>query len=292
MNRYFILLVVAGGWLCTWSPPLQCQALDRKAENQGSVQQAQANSVPAFAVASIRPTDPSDHRWRLGFDPNGYSAENVTLLKILQDAYGIYEQDRIAGYPAWVSSQKFTLTARVDSADLPKLAELSLEQRQRMLQKLLADRFDLASHTEPRVRPIYVLVVAKRGSRLKEASSGYIGSGTFKGYRGTVRQWTPGHLIVEGFTMSNFTLLLERQVGRHVDNRTALTGYYDFSLDWDPNEMAVQPDGPRNGPSAASGASNPSIYEALREQLGLELKAAKAAVDVLVIDHVEEPSPN
>lgn len=246
----------------------------------------------SLVIASVKPADPSDRRFRLGFTPEGYSAENVSLLKIVQDAYGIYEQDRIVGYPSWVSSQKFTIDAKVDSTDLGALSQASLHERQDMLQKLLADRFELTTHTETREMRIYSLVVTKRGPKLQEAKSGYISDGTFKGFRGTVRRSSPGHLEVEGFTMGNFALFLARQVGHHVDDRTGLAGFYDFSLDWAADEMASQPDGVSSGSIAAPVPSGPSIYDALKEQLGLELSAAKGPVSVLVVDQVAEPSPN
>jgi uncharacterized protein (TIGR03435 family) len=69
---------------------------------------------------------------------------------------------------------------------------------------------------------------------------------------------------------------------RPVVDQTGLRDRYDFVLRWTPEGSTAG-----NDPSAP-----PDIYTAIREQLGLKLNAAKAPVDVLVIDRVKEPSPN
>ena len=86
--------------------------------------------------------------------------------------------------------------------------------------------------------------------------------------------------------------MLARMLGRTVIDKTGLTGKYDISMEWTPDESQtamLPPDAPRPAPSDASG---PSIFTALQEQLGLKLESGKAQVEVMVIDHVEHPSPN
>ena len=89
-----------------------------------------------------------------------------------------------------------------------------------------------------------------------------------------------GHQLTgRATTVEEFAGMLSGLVGRMVVNKTGVTGKYDFSLSWSPAEQ----------PTADSG---PSIFTALQEQLGLKLVPAKGPVDVLVVDHVEQPSPN
>jgi uncharacterized protein (TIGR03435 family) len=71
--------------------------------------------------------------------------------------------------------------------------------------------------------------------------------------------------------------------GRTVEDKTGLTGYYDLSLQWDPNNTS---------PSVSVESSGPSIFTALKEQLGLKLESTKAPLDTITIDHVERPSEN
>jgi uncharacterized protein (TIGR03435 family) len=85
--------------------------------------------------------------------------------------------------------------------------------------------------------------------------------------------------------------VLSRQLDRVVVNRTGLNGVFDASIEFAPPQGRL---GPQLGAdaNAADSSGPPSIFTALQEQLGLKLESTKGPVDVLVIDHVEEPSPN
>lgn len=73
-------------------------------------------------------------------------------------------------------------------------------------------------------------------------------------------------------------------VGRPIVDRTGLKGTFDFSLRWMPESLVE-----KGGPEIAQ---EPPLVEALKEQLGLKLSATKAPIQILVIDHVEPPTPN
>jgi uncharacterized protein (TIGR03435 family) len=80
-------------------------------------------------------------------------------------------------------------------------------------------------------------------------------------------------------------------LGRVVTDKTGLTGLYDFSLSYKPDEIEFGPNGlPIAPPSTVP--SSPSLTTALQEQLGLRLESTKGPVEVIVIDHVERPSEN
>jgi uncharacterized protein (TIGR03435 family) len=57
-----------------------------------------------------------------------------------------------------------------------------------------------------------------------------------------------------------------------------MPGGFDVNLTWTPNQTAE--------------TSGPSLFTALQEQLGLKLESARGPVDVLVIDHIEQPTPD
>ncbi len=67
-----------------------------------------------------------------------------------------------------------------------------------------------------------------------------------------------------------------------VIDKTGLTGKYDFELQWTARE------GAETGPKA----NWPSLFTAVREQLGLKLEQGKGPVPFLVVDHAEMPSGN
>lgn len=143
------------------------------------------------------------------------------------------------------------------------------EQLRPMLQALLAERFKLALHKETRQLPTYALTVAKGGPKIHPVDEGQPKTS------GGV-----GHLEATRIGMRKLADLLARQEGVPVTDSTGLTGVFDFTLEWTPD----------NASPSDNGAS---IFTALQEQLGLKLDARKGPVEVLVIDAVEKsPTAN
>ena len=95
-------------------------------------------------------------------------------------------------------------------------------------------------------------------------------------------------------TMEALAQFLTQSVDRTVVDRTGLSGVFDFTLEFTPELVpGSQPGATASATASASDPSAPpSIFTALQEQLGLKLESQKGPVDVLVIDNVEEPSPN
>ena len=99
--------------------------------------------------------------------------------------------------------------------------------------------------------------------------------------------------------MVAFSVALERIVRRQVNDRTGLQGAFDFDLTYAPEALdsPVGPGivgGPVGGPPPAGPASQdgPSLFDALRSQLGLRLEGGRAPVDVLIVDQVQQPTEN
>jgi uncharacterized protein (TIGR03435 family) len=105
----------------------------------------------------------------------------------------------------------------------------------------------------------------------------------------------PGHLESTGTSIDMLAHLLSRQLGRTVVDKTGLTGNYDYKLDFTPDNMTMpMPGGAEGGPRPEMGAEQegPSLFTAVEEQLGLKLESTKGTVDVIVIDHIDQPSEN
>ena len=144
------------------------------------VQDAPAD-IPKFEVASIRPNKAGEMKIMMHFTPDGMTMKGVTPQNMLTRAFSV-EDDRIVGAPAWVKSSQFDLQAKVAAEDAPKLDKLNYEQRFAMLQPLLEDRFNLKFHHETREMPVYLLEVAKGGSKLKRSEpEGGDGNGDQRG---------------------------------------------------------------------------------------------------------------
>ena len=271
------------GGLHGWSQSSEQSNANRPAGGNGV-------KVLRFDVVSVKPVIGDPGRWRMQNTPDGYTASNVSLRMLFQDAYGIYEDYRITGAPSWFETEKYDLEAKVAEQDIPALRQTNRAEIMQMLQAVLAERFHLKIHMESKDLPIYALVVAKGGPKLAESKP--VPDGSSKGAH--VIHGAP-HWEVERGTMETLTRLLTPRLGRTVVDQTGLTGRYDFKLDWSPDMRTATDDASSNGaqpgllPAAPSG---PSIFTAVQEQLGLKLEPQKGPVEILVIDHAGRPSAN
>ena len=226
-----------------------------------------------YDVVSIRPSNIEG----MSVSSNGdrFVARGTTLWGLLFNAYKLRPNDDIPGLPGWAKSEKFDVEAGMDAGTYAELQSMPVqeqwEQRTIMLQAILADRFKLKMHYESRERPIYALVIAKSGSKLKEWPSDKPPGGI---------SWGKGQIEVRGAPMENFAFCLSDTLGRVVVDKTGLTGKYDIGLKWIPDELQGTPD------AAAS------IFTAIQEQLGLKLESTRGTVQTFVVDHVEQPSQN
>jgi uncharacterized protein (TIGR03435 family) len=253
---------------------------------------------------------------------------NVTVRMLIRTAYEV-QNSQIVGAPNWITHARFDIEAKSDNAVDDELRKLSPAQgrlvKQRMLQALLADRFNLTLRRETRSLPIYALVVAKHGPKIQESRDSASGpSGFPRGANAGIRLSPAGgeqQISFHDAPLSFLGQILSEQVGRTVLDETGLKGNYSFTLKWVPevgHGLMFGGPGPGGGPEAgggqavgggaaqpspagmpsASGSSNasdssgPSIFTAIQQQLGLRLKPEKGRVEVLVVEHVDQPSPN
>jgi uncharacterized protein (TIGR03435 family) len=231
-----------------------------------------ADAQPSFAVAVIKPTDLSDprnaHGWSFESEGHHIQCRNATLVDILSVIYGVQLRQIVAAEP-WLGKEKYDITGTPDVPGKPNTA-----QSREMYQKLLTDRFHLTLHRETRDMPIYVLAVAKGGPRLKLADP-------FETINASNSGGTERTMKFTNMPMQEFAHNLALFEDRPVVDQTALPGGYDFTLKWTFELTAETP------PDAG-----PSLFTAMREQLGLRLEPTRGKAEVLIIDHAERPSEN
>jgi uncharacterized protein (TIGR03435 family) len=294
-----LLLAVAGAMAV--AGPVVFGLIQEPQRQAASPVAGTTSKVPAFEVASIKPNKSGTGMSLLRTTPVGFSASNISLKAVIQHAYGV-EENQIFGAPGWLGSELFDIEAKVSSSDTDALHNLNPDQRRLMLQPLLADRFQLKVHREARDLPVLVLVVAKGGPKLHEAKPGDTYPNGLKGFDGGggpgMMLMRPGQLTAQGVDLSSVAKQLSQQLGRTVQDKTELSGKYDFTLQWTPDERggpmsaATQGGGSRSDDAPPPDSSGPSLFTAIQEQLGLKLESRKAPVEVLVIDHVAAPSEN
>jgi len=230
-----------------------------------------ADAHPVFEVAAIKHSDPNGRN--SGFHMNGrhFDIENQSVANMMLLGFGV-SKSQIVGAPSWVDSEKFDVKGVPDVDGEP-----SVKQMQEMLRQLLRDRFGLKIHREQRELPVYALVVAKSGPKLKKTEaapdtlpdqSGHGGGG--------IRDIT-----FRNNSMDEFALGMQFETNRPVVNKTGLDGRWDFELKWTYDDARAHE---ANAP--------PGLFTAVQEQLGLRLDAVKAPVEVLVVDAVERPTEN
>jgi uncharacterized protein (TIGR03435 family) len=246
---------------------------------------AQTAAAPqTFDVASIHVnnTETDGHHHILNNSAESrFRTVNLALRDLIQFAYGLPDS-QILGGPAWLDSTMFDIDAKSDSLVDAQLHALPTEQarhqKQLMVQALLADRFQLKAHQETRQLPLYALAVAKGGPKFKSSQ-----------INGTIIDTGRSRLHIAGSddTVSILARELAQALGRVVLNQTGLTGRFDLTLRWTPDDAS---------PPMLNGAPDPNappgIFTAIQEQLGLKLESTKGPVPVLVIDSVEMPSAN
>jgi uncharacterized protein (TIGR03435 family) len=240
-----------------------------------------ANSNPAFEVATIKPSDPSRPGKVITVRGADVIVINNTLSDLIMLAYGLHSK-QIIDAPGWIESEKFDITGRPDIQGQPNVAQIKA-----MIQKLLADRFQLKFHKDTKELSVYALTVAKGGPKFAKSERDPDSlPGLF--FRG------PGtNLYVTNAVMGEFAGLLQSTVlDRPVVDQTGLTEKYDFVLKWTPDAgQFVGLGGPPPQPTDPSDAP-PDLFAAIQQQLGLKLSSTKASTDVIIIEHVEKPSEN
>jgi uncharacterized protein (TIGR03435 family) len=256
-----------------------------------------AGTPPAFEVATIKPSHGNGGQTNYGIAEGRFSAENVTVAELIRLAYNVKSDDQLQKGPDWTNSEQFDISAKTADEDgiaLQKLAPSErFDQYRLMVQSLLADRFKLKVSMREKVLPVYAMVVAGNGPKLTAATSGTQHMPWLWG-------GSRGELHAASVSMDFFAGWLSGRAdagGRVVVDKTGLKGIYDFTLKWTPMDSAAGSTADSNaGAQTAVGhatdATGPSLLTALEEQLGLKLEPQKAPVGVLVLDHVEEPSPN
>jgi uncharacterized protein (TIGR03435 family) len=232
---------------------------------------------PSFLVATIRVSQPDTTRgWGFPNEGRHISCVNATVSTIMSLAYGTHIK-QIVGGPDWLSKDRYDINGIPDVAGVP-----DLEQIQQMYQKLLTERFHLTFHREQREMPIYAITVAKGaitvakgGPILKVADPNEtLNTGNSGGGGRRTLKFT-------SMSMRDFALNMNFYEDRPVVDRTSLPDRYDFTLKWTFDvSRENEPDAP------------PSVFTAIREQLGLRMDPVKGLAEVLVIDHVERPSEN
>jgi uncharacterized protein (TIGR03435 family) len=245
----------------------------------------------SYDVVSVRPNPSASNDLLTTTPGDAYSGRNVRIVNLLSLAYGM-KQDLISGIPGWAEAAHFDVEAKMSPEDAKVFEKLSREARnaagKAALRRVLEERFHLKVHVEARQLPVYNLVVAKGGLKIKPVMGSNTGWKVVKGPDGTdLPRFQDGMLNDQWIEMSGLAGQLTNLVHHMVIDKTGLTDRFNFVL-W----FAPDRDAPSGEGSETPNLDAPPIFDALEEQLGLKLQPGKGIVDILVVDHVEHPTDN
>ncbi|HUK19843.1 MAG TPA: TIGR03435 family protein [Bryobacteraceae bacterium] len=240
-----------------------------------------ADAPLAFEVATIKPSKPGAQGKGITMrGPREFITINTSLNDLITFAYGIHVR-QISGGPAWLESDLYDITAKPEAEGLA-----NRQQLEGMLRKLLADRFQFAFHRDKKELSVYAIVMGKTGAKLTKSEgdpNGLPGLG--------FRQL--GQLAAQNANMNDFAGLMQSTVlERPVVDQTGLTGRFDFTLNWTPDEFQFAGLGVKVPPPSEKPDAPPDLFTAIQQQMGLRLEGTKALVEIFVIDKVEKPSAN
>jgi len=243
------------------------------------------SAKPEFEVATIKQSDPNRPGWGITVNPSGVlHTLNTTLNDLIKFAYDMHPK-QVVGEPAWADSEKFDIEAKPDKPGMP-----SVKQMKVMLQKLLADRFSLASHKDTKELSAYAITVVKSGVKIKKEENATI---PVPGFGGQPRLG----FNARNATLAEFASVLQAQfMDLPVIDQTGLgETRYTFVVKFTP-DPGMRPFGGAAPPEAQPATSDPDappdLFNAMEQQLGLRMPKMKGPVEVMIIDRVEKPSPN
>jgi uncharacterized protein (TIGR03435 family) len=225
-----------------------------------------APSAPAFDVASVKPCQHivgPDYNNQLTYSPDGLTARNVTLKRLIAEAYGI-QMNQVSG-PSWLDQDEYDIDARAGGVG-------TREQIAPMLRTLLAGRFNLMEHNEVREMRIYELVVGKSGPRihaLKDGEAPTVKPGFH--FHGDMRQFADLLALQISIPAPMSPTEPARAGGPQIPvvDKTGLAGVFDFSV---------------NMPPELGTSMFTAWQRALRDQLGLGIESRRGYLAVLVVD--------
>ncbi len=263
---------------------------------------------PRFEIASVKPsTAPVGSPGRYVFSAGRVTLANDGLAFLIATAWNVRE-DIVFGLPTWAKTSTFLIDARAGSPATQK-------EMRPMLQGLMEERFGLKFHRETRQMGVYILTRSGNTKLHPAASQTCVPEGTplppfspqgpIACGRVSLSMSAGGEARARGGQVSaeGLAAFLESFWHRKVIDRSELTGTFNvdlsFTVDMDqPGSPNLQP-GPNNAPGVPPLLGPPrftfippSLNKALNEQLGLKLQTSKGPVEVIVVDHVERPTPN
>jgi uncharacterized protein (TIGR03435 family) len=223
---------------------------------------------PAFEVAEIKLNRSGDPMSGDFHQAGHLHLAGIPLRYLMAAAWQVKEY-AIVGGPAWLDSDRFDVAANAPPGTSAKDVQL-------MLRSLLLERFRLVVHTGEKVMGVYALVVDRGGPKLQETTAEISDPMGCSGRR----EQGLAYRACKNTSMALFAEALPGMSPHYIDlpvaNLTGLSGRYDFKLSWQPQQLQGK----------GANLLGPTIFDAVRNQLGLKLEGRKLPVPTIMIDKI------
>jgi uncharacterized protein (TIGR03435 family) len=235
-----------------------------------------ANADPTFEVATIKPSDPAKDAFDYNLTGRPFTAHGTSAMELIKMAYNMRGRQVIGG-PSWMGQKTYDITAVPDTPGKP-----SEDQNRTMIRKLLVERFHLAAHTEQQEFPVLAMTLDPRGPRPTPSDPNFhIGDNVL------IRQDGDDMLYqFSGVSMAQFLYaMMSKYRDKQIVDETSLTGIYDITLRMPAS--AFQGPGGHGPEDERAGA-----FLAGAEKAGFKFVSKRESIPVVIIDHIDLPTPN
>ena len=224
----------------------------------------------AIKVVTVKPHPAAVMHNNFAFSRNRFWLEDQSILHLIAFAYGVNPK-QLLGAPRWVDDRHWDISGTTNLTE-----DATFSQEQELIRQLLNERFGLKFHHAQREMSAYALKVEKGQPKLPAALNP--GAQPLERSEGAAEHRT------ENYTSSSigyFLTIRQLFMDRPLVDQTGLEGTYYFKLTYSYSDAPIR-----------DADSPPPMFTEIKEQLGLKFEPLKAAVDAMVIDHIEEPSDN
>jgi uncharacterized protein (TIGR03435 family) len=231
-----------------------------------------ANADPAYEVATIKPATPEEAHALFDLHVRRFSATGTSAIELIKIAWNVRGR-QVIGAPPGLNDRKYDIVAEPDTPGLPSEAQSRV-----MVRKLLVERFHLVAHTDTQLYPVLALTLDPKAPRPVPADPNFSGNGGMSGRR-------DGDDFVLQFSGTTIPQMLAFMMNTFQDKQlvdeTGLTGIYNITL---------RIEGLTQGPVTSDDVGVALIQAA--QHAGFKFIAKKESLPVVVIDHIDPPTPN
>jgi uncharacterized protein (TIGR03435 family) len=235
-----------------------------------------SDADPSYEVAVIKPALPEEQHPIWNMQAPEFHATGTNAAELIKMVYKIRGR-QIMNAPSWVEASKFDITAKPDTPGVP-----TDDQTRIMIRKLLTERFHLVCHTATQDFPVLVMTLDPKGPRPVPSDPNFNARGGML----LQRDGDDMQLHLSGVTMQEFLKdLMDRYRDKQIVDETGLTGTHDITLHLPPAALQGIGDG---GAEEEVGTD----YIAAAEHAGFKFVSKKVPTPVVIIDHIDPPTPN